>query len=99
MKSALLALSVILACIAYELDRGPRVADDWHTQVEVDRLLNEEVHAGSSWMPAEDDSGTAYVRPAPHVAEGHTARTGSVEREHSIRLFGPGVSRRQQIRV
>ena len=28
-----------------------------------------------------------------------TDETGSIEREQSIRLFGPGVSRRRQIRV
>jgi hypothetical protein len=97
MKPALLALAVILACAVYELDRESRFAADWHTQLEVERLLDEELRGDKAWMPAEN--GSAYVRSGPSEVGGRNARTGSVEREQSIRLFGPGVSRRQQIRV
>lgn len=99
MKPALLALAVILACALYESDRGPRLAADWHTQVDVERLLGETPRKGNTWIPAEDDSSSAYALPGRHDAEPRAGRTGRVEREHSIRLFGPGVSRRQQIRV
>jgi hypothetical protein len=99
MKPALLALAVILACAVYELDRESRLAAVWHTWVQVDRPLIEELRTGNAGLPAGDEGGNGYVRPGRDTAEGHAARTGSVEREHSIRLFGPGVSRRQQIRV
>jgi hypothetical protein len=99
MKPALLALAVILACAVYELDRESTLAAAWHTPVQIDRLLADELRTGDAELPAGDEGGNDYVRPGRGTVEGHTARTGSVVREHSIRLFGPGVSRRQQIRV
>jgi hypothetical protein len=99
MKPALLALAVILAWSVYELDRESRLAADWHTRVQVDRLLFEELRTGDAKLPAGDEAGNGDMRPGRESVEGHAARTGSVQREHSIRLFGPGVSRRQQIRV
>ena len=98
MKAALPALAVILACAVFELDRESSLATDWSTRPEVDRLLMEKLRADREWLPAGDGGGNAYVRVVPG-AGGPAARTGSVEREQSIRLFGPGVSRRQQIRV
>lgn len=99
MKPALLALAVILACVVYELDRESRLAADWHTRVQVDRLLIEELRTGDAGLPAGDEGGNGHMRPGQETVEGHAARTGSVVHEHSIRLFGPGVSRRQQIRI
>jgi hypothetical protein len=99
MKPALLALAVILACAVYELDRESTLAADWHTPVQIDRLLSEESRTGDAESPAGHDGGNGYMRPDRETVLGHTARTGSVVREHSIRLFGPGVSRRQQLRV
>lgn len=99
MKHALLALAVALACVVYELDGEFRVADGWHTRTELERLLHEELREGGVWLQADQAPEAAIVQPAAEEARSPHARTGSVEREQSIRLFGPGVSRRQQIRV
>jgi hypothetical protein len=99
MKPALLALAVILACAVYELDHESRLAADWHTRVRVDRPLIEELRTGDTGLSAGDDGGNGQLQPGQETVEGRAARTGSIERERSIRLFGPGVSRRQQIRV
>ena len=99
MKAALLALAVILGCAAYELGRESSLAADIDTRAQIDRLLMEGSRAGSVWLPAGDDGDNAYVRSDPRGEDGRAAQTGSVEREQSIRLFGPGVSRRQQIRI
>ncbi|MGE5522893.1 MAG: hypothetical protein ACM3SS_04190 [Rhodospirillaceae bacterium] len=98
MKPMLLAVAVILTLAVYEMDRGARLATEWQTQLEVERLLDED--AGERGRMAIDgESGSERARPMPHRGIGSHAATGRVEREQSTRLFGPGVSRRQQIRV
>jgi len=99
MKPVLLALAVIVACVVYEMDRDSRLEAGWHTQLEVGRVLNETLNKHGGWMPAEEESGSAVALPAPHELDAPRRGIGKVERELSIRLFGPGVSKRQQIRV
>jgi hypothetical protein len=99
MKSVLLALAVILACVVYEADRESRLAADWHPQAEVDRVLNGQLRAREAWTPREVVPDGAATEPMPRDDYGPGTAPGRIERENSIRLFGPGVSRKQQIRV
>ncbi len=95
MKPVLLVLAVILACTVYEIDREARIT--WHP--DVSRALDIAPQDGLPWGWEDHSAGSAGVLPAPREAGTRGRPTGQVEREHSIRLFGPGVSRRQQIRV
>jgi hypothetical protein len=92
MKPVLLTVAVILACVVYETDRGSRLRAEWHSEAIVGRVLNAQPGDLGMRMPGSDESG-------PHEAEVPGVAAGRIEREKSIRLFGPGVSRKQQIRV
>ena len=88
MKTMLLAFAVILACAAYDLDGG---AAAWPGS-DLEQRLDAQLRDGA-WRPAaEGDEGGIEARMPDGAA-------GTIEREQSIRLFGPGVSRKQQIRV
>lgn len=98
MKSVLLALAIILICVVYEIDRGARLWADWQTQAAA---------AGGApsaettriWIPRGDAYDGGPVLRVPRDAAESAPAAGRVEREQSIRLFGPGVSRQRQIRV
>lgn len=99
MKSVLLALAVILTCVAYEIDRGARLWADWQTQAAAGADFGgQAAETTRIWIPRGGYDGGPVLR-VPRDAADSAPAAGPVEREHSIRLFGPGVSRQRQIRV
>ena len=100
MKSVLLALAVILTCVVYEIDRGARLWADWQTQAATGPVVNgQSAETAQMWIPREGVYDRGLVLRVPRDAADSAPAAGRVEREHSIRLFGPGVSRQRQIRV
>lgn len=99
MKPVLLALALIAACVVYEIDRDARLRSEWRSMVIMDRVMGDTPAQRGVWTPRHHVPDHGAAAPAPHEADAHGMATGRVEREKSIRLFGPGVSRRQQIRV
>lgn len=100
MKHALLALAAVLVWLVYEADRDARLWAD----VEAGRdaaLVLRHFHTEDRrvWIVPEPPPGSRTLDRAPRGAEGSAHATGRIEREQSIRLFGPGVSRRHQIHV
>jgi len=89
MKPVLIVLAMLLCGIVYELERtaGPPAASRW--------LIDYRAGTMTLDSPASDAARGDDARDAslPHLPGLH------IEQEKSIRLFGPGLSRKQQIRV
>lgn len=95
MKALLLALAALLACAVYEIDREARITRHPYVGGAID-LASPEARL---WADDEaPPAGLAGIAPLPHPGS-RSPVAGRVEREHSIRLYGPGVSRKYQTRI